>query len=100
MQPTCSGHMELIRIKGYLEIKKHLLGFFEQILLGLNYRMNDLEAALGISQVKKLSSFLFKRNRISKTYNLKLKNTGLILPKIDKKIFNAFHLYPIRLPSW
>ena len=73
--------------------------FFEQILLGLNYRMNDLEAALGISQVKKLSSFLFKRNRISKTYNLKLKNTGLILPKIDKKIFNAFHLYPIRLPA-
>ena len=85
--------------KSFFRNKKAPPWFFEQILLGFNYRMNDLEAALGISQVKKLNSFLLKRNRISKTYNLKLKNTGLILPKIDKKIFNAFHLYPVRLPA-
>ena len=85
--------------KSFFRNKKAPPWFFEQILLGFNYRMNDLEAALGISQVKKLNSFLLKRNRISKTYNLKLKKTGLILPKIDKKIFNAFHLYPVRLPA-
>ena len=85
--------------KRFFRNKKAPPWFFEQILLGFNYRMNDLEAALGISQVKKLNSFLLKRNRISKTYNLKLKKTGLILPKIDKKIFNAFHLYPVRLPA-
>ena len=85
--------------KKFFRNKKAPPWFFEQILLGFNYRMNDLEAALGISQLKKLNYFLLQRNKISKTYNLKLKNTGLILPKIDKKIFNAFHLYPVRLPS-
>lgn len=70
---------------------------FEQILLGLNYRMNDIEAALGFSQLKRLKSFLIKRNMIAKFYKSAFDKTELILPKEDKRIFNAYHLYPIRL---
>ena len=71
--------------------------FYEQKLLGLNYRMNDIEAALGINQMKKLDKFIKKRNLIAKFYNENLSKLNLILPKIDKKITNAFHLYPIRI---
>jgi UDP-4-amino-4,6-dideoxy-N-acetyl-beta-L-altrosamine transaminase len=70
---------------------------YEQLLLGYNYRMNDIEAALGVSQITKLKKFLINRNKIANFYNENLKNLNLILPKVDNKILNAFHLYPVRV---
>ena len=46
--------------------------YYEQIDLGFNYRMNELQAALGISQLKKLDSFNLKRNKIAKIYKKKI----------------------------
>ena len=43
--------------------------YYQQISLGYNYRMNDIQGALGISQVKKLSEFIGKRNAIAKNYD-------------------------------
>ena len=57
--------------------------------------MNDIAAALGISQLKSLKHFLKSRNKIAKFYDKKLYSYKLFLPK-DKTIKNAFHLYPIR----
>ena len=73
--------------------------FFEQKFLGLNYRMNDIEAALGLNQISKLSDFIAKRNIIARFYNKQLDKLKLILPKKDKNIINSYHLYPIRVQS-
>ena len=71
--------------------------YYEQILLGYNYRMNDIEAALGISQFKRLNLFIKKRNQVAKEYDKKLKGLPLLLPTKDKSIINAYHLYIIRI---
>jgi len=72
--------------------------YYQQILLGFNYRITDFQAALGISQIKKLSEFIKNRNKIFNFYNKALKNTKWVLPKITKDNYSANHLYVIRLP--
>jgi UDP-4-amino-4,6-dideoxy-N-acetyl-beta-L-altrosamine transaminase len=69
--------------------------YYEQQELGYNYRMSDLNAALGISQLKRLSSFLKKRNQIKNFYTKELKNFPVKFQEIDKKNFCSFHLIVI-----
>jgi UDP-4-amino-4,6-dideoxy-N-acetyl-beta-L-altrosamine transaminase len=72
--------------------------YYEQHHLGFNYRMTDVEAALGISQMKKLNSFLKKRRELAKIYNEELKNIdGIVLPMQLENTNSAWHLYVIRL---
>ena len=73
--------------------------YYEQIDLGFNYRMNELQAALGISQLKKLDSFNLKRNKIAKIYKKKLKNLPIKFQKIDKNNFTSYHLFVILFPK-
>ena len=66
--------------------------------LGFNYRITDFQCALGISQLKKLSTFLKRRNEIAKIYNKNLINIeNLILPHVEPNIFHAYHLFPIKI---
>ena len=66
--------------------------------LGFNYRITDFQCALGISQLKKLSIFLRRRNEIAKIYNENLANMkNLILPYVKPNIFHAYHLFPIKI---
>ena len=62
-----------------------------------NYRMTDLQAALGISQMEKLPSFLQKRRSIAKRYSLELANTPALLPTEDPEREHIFYRYVIRL---
>ncbi len=66
--------------------------FYKQILLGFNYRMNDLEATLGLSQLRRLDKFLLYRNKISSYYKNKL-NKRVKLQKIDIHNFCSYHLF-------
>ncbi len=97
--------IQMLRTHGISKDKKKFVKknappwFFEQKFLGLNYRMNDIEAALGLNQISKLSDFIAKRNIIARFYNNKLDKLKLILPKKDKNIINSYHLYPIRVQS-
>lgn len=68
--------------------------------LGYNYRMNDIQATLGISQLKKIDKFIEKRRKIWHKYNQALgKINGLIVPKEKQWCFCAWHIYTIRLNS-
>ena len=69
--------------------------YYEQIELGYNYRMTDMAASLGISQLKKLDQFINKRSKIAAIYNEELKNLPLKLPKIKDNRISSYHLYPI-----
>ncbi len=73
--------------------------YYEQIDLGYNYRMTDISASLGISQLKRLDSYVKKRNDLAKRYDIKLKELPLILPKIPNYITSSFHLYVVLLDT-
>jgi len=65
--------------------------------LGYNYRLTDIQAALGISQFKKLDGFIRARRRVIKWYEKELKNIkDIILPQELKDIYSAWHIYVIR----
>ena len=72
--------LKILRTHGINKDKREFLTrrappwFFEQTDLGFNYRMNDLEATLGLSQMNKLDKFIKKRNEIAKYYREKLKD--------------------------
>ena len=65
--------------------------------LGFNYRLTDLQAALGISQMARLSENISKRNKLVTRYGKILDKTNLLLPKVSDGSVSAFHLYIVRL---
>lgn len=73
--------------------------YYEQHLLGFNYRMTDLHAALGISQLQKLDTFLQKRLEIVKFYNSCLSDLPLSKPTLKTDRSSSWHLYIIRIDS-
>jgi perosamine synthetase len=72
--------------------------YYEMQMLGFNYRMNDIQAALGVSQLRKLDMFLEKRKSIADYYNSVLKDLDdrIILPP-DSHGEHAWHIYVIQL---
>ena len=68
--------------------------------LGFNYRMTDLQCALGISQLKKLDSFIKRRQEIVAYYNSSFKDIADILLPIEKEnVMSAWHLYYLRFKN-
>ena len=70
---------------------------YQQIELGYNYRMTDIQAALGLSQLKRLKEYVKKRHRIAIRYNNKLSGLPVILPFQSSNIYSSYHLFPIRI---
>lgn len=70
---------------------------YQQIMLGYNYRMTDIQAALGISQLARLEEYIKRRHAIANFYDTKLKNLPLTLPLKPKDSSSAYHLYVVRL---
>ena len=71
--------------------------YYEQLNLGLNYRMNDVQAALGLSQMDRLDVFIDKRRAIAKRYDELLRNSIVNIPIQHNDTKSSFHLYIIRL---
>ena len=71
--------------------------YYEQLDLGYNYRMSDVAASLGLSQLGRLSEFVERRNKIAERYDKLLSEMPLILPSKDANSLSSFHLYIIRV---
>ena len=71
--------------------------YYQQIDLGFNYRMTDIQAALGASQMRRLDEFVSKRHQISKRYDYLLKDLPVKVPFHLQDTYSALHLYVIRL---
>lgn len=72
--------------------------YYEMTDLGFNYRMNDIQAALGLSQLEKLGGFIERRREIAALYNEKLADVrGIVIPEQLKKTESGWHLYMIQL---
>ncbi len=69
--------------------------YYEQQLLGYNYRLNEIEATLGVSQVKKKSKFIRLRRNIAKFYDKELNKKNMKIPNEGKNSYSSYHLYVI-----
>jgi UDP-4-amino-4,6-dideoxy-N-acetyl-beta-L-altrosamine transaminase len=98
-----ASRMELFRSHGITRDKDKMYHpsegpwYYEQIALGFNYRMTDLQAALGISQLDRLETYVEQRNKIAKIYDHELAGFPIKTPFIHKDVYSSFHLYVIRL---
>jgi dTDP-4-amino-4,6-dideoxygalactose transaminase len=73
--------------------------YYQQIELGYNYRMTDIQAALGLSQLNRLEDFVAARHSIAKRYNELLKEDWLELPWQHPDTYSGLHLYIIRVKN-
>lgn len=95
--------MQLFRTHGITRDEKLLTKdseggwYYEQLELGFNYRLTDIQAALGNSQLTRIQFFIEKRHMIKDRYEQLISNENLDLPAQDKKCFSSLHLYPIQL---
>ena len=72
--------------------------YYEQIGLGYNYRITDFQSALGMSQLKRIETFLKRRREIADKYNQAFQNMdGITIPKQLKDTNSAWHLYVIQV---
>ncbi|MFC1513030.1 UDP-4-amino-4,6-dideoxy-N-acetyl-beta-L-altrosamine transaminase [Thermodesulfobacteriota bacterium] len=71
--------------------------YYQQVDLGFNYRMTDLQAALGLSQMQRLDEFVNKRHTIAKRYDQFLADLPVVTPWQHADSYSGLHLYVIRL---
>ena len=87
----------IIRDKSKMKNKIDAPWYFEQIRLGLNYRMTDIHAALGLSQLQRLDQIIKKRNQIASIYNNEFEGSIIKPIKINSGNISSYHLYPITI---
>jgi len=97
------GRMQLFRSHGVtrdseLMTKKSEGGwYYQQVELGFNYRMTELQAALGVSQMERLDKFVALRHQRQVRYDKLLKGLPIVVPYQSLDSYSALHLYPIQL---
>jgi UDP-4-amino-4,6-dideoxy-N-acetyl-beta-L-altrosamine transaminase len=73
--------------------------YYQQIQLGYNYRMTDIHAALGASQMRRLDAFVMRRNELAAIYDIAFSELPVGLQTVPKDVVSARHLYVIRVAA-
>jgi len=73
--------------------------YYEQLELGYNYRMTDVLAALGTSQMRNLTNWISKRQQLADRYSQRFANIPLILPSVISDARSAWHLYVVQIDT-
>jgi dTDP-4-amino-4,6-dideoxygalactose transaminase len=73
--------------------------YYQQLELGFNYRMTDLQAALGVSQIQRIDTFVARRRELVKRYNQLLSDFPLVLPWQHPDTNSAWHLYVVQVDA-
>jgi UDP-4-amino-4,6-dideoxy-N-acetyl-beta-L-altrosamine transaminase len=101
---TLAKHMRLLRSHGITSTAAEMqsrpaqeIWNYQQIDLGFNYRMTDIQAALGLSQMQRLDVFVTHRHAIAKRYDQLLSALPVLTPWQQADSYSGFHLYVIRL---
>jgi UDP-4-amino-4,6-dideoxy-N-acetyl-beta-L-altrosamine transaminase len=70
---------------------------YQQISLGYNFRMTDIQAALGCHQMRRIDSFISQRRKIAKKYDVELSGLSCVIPFQNNDSLSSYHIYPIRI---
>jgi UDP-4-amino-4,6-dideoxy-N-acetyl-beta-L-altrosamine transaminase len=87
----------ITRDPGLMAGESHGPWYYQQIELGFNYRITDIQAALGYSQMQRLDEFVRSRHTLVERYNESLRDLPVIIPYQHPDTHSAFHLYVVRL---
>lgn len=72
--------------------------YYQQLALGYNYRITDIQCALGISQMNRLDAFIERRRKLVSRYNSAFKNVkGVKIPYMQEGCNSSWHLYVIQV---
>lgn len=102
-QKALADKMALLRSHGITRDEEKMQGishgawYYQQIELGFNYRMTELQAALGISQIQRLEAFVAARHHLARRYDKLLENLPVTLPYQLPETYSGLHLYVVRL---
>jgi UDP-4-amino-4,6-dideoxy-N-acetyl-beta-L-altrosamine transaminase len=101
--PDLAQRLQLFRSHGItrdpalLERKDEGGWYYEQHCLGYNYRLTELQAALGLSQLQHLDEWVVRRHVLADAYDVQLAKLPLILPRRSKESYSALHLYVVQV---
>jgi UDP-4-amino-4,6-dideoxy-N-acetyl-beta-L-altrosamine transaminase len=101
--PELEKHMSLLRSHGITRNANRMTHeadgewYYQQVDLGFNYRMTDMQAALGLSQLDRLDDYVLRRHELAGRYDELLKDFPLSAPYQCNDSYSAFHLYIVRL---
>jgi UDP-4-amino-4,6-dideoxy-N-acetyl-beta-L-altrosamine transaminase len=87
----------ITRNQAEMESESEGLWYYQQVDLGWNYRLTDLQAALGIEQFKRLDEYVANRHALAKRYDQLLAKLPLQLPYNIPNAYSGLHLYPVRI---
>ncbi len=87
----------ITRVTEEMTVEPHGPWYYEQFDLGYNYRMTDLQAALGLSQLQRLDEFTQVRHDLARRYDIELRELPIGLPVRDPAHFSALHLYTVQV---
>jgi len=102
-QPELAEKMQLLRSHGITRDQNQMTKpseggwYYQQIDLGFNYRMTELQAALGVSQMSRLDEFVAGRHQLAQQYDNLLAELPIVRPYQRPDNYSALHLYPILL---
>ncbi|OBR41678.1 MULTISPECIES: UDP-4-amino-4,6-dideoxy-N-acetyl-beta-L-altrosamine transaminase [Aeromonas] len=103
--PALAKTMRMLRSHGITREPEDFINepdgpwYYEQQMLGFNYRMTDIQAALGLSQMARLEEFLVKRRKIAARYQAELPRLGLEVLSDRNNRLSAWHLFVIKVPA-
>lgn len=89
----------ITRDESMLENESHGDWYYEQITLGFNYRMTEMQAALGVSQLSRLNKMISRRRELAARYDDLLKEANLTRPQQAAEVESSWHLYVIQVES-
>lgn len=101
--PALAAQMELLRSHGITRDAAQMTKapdgpwYYEQVDLGFNYRMTELQAALGLSQMERLDEYVAVRHKLARRYDELLGDLPLVLPWQHPDSYSGMHLYVVRL---
>ena len=101
--PDLANHMARLRSHGITRAAAEMTHlpdgpwYYQQLELGFNYRITEMQAALGLSQMKRLDEFVAGRHEIAARYDVLLKNCDVTKPWRHVDSYSGLHLYVIRL---
>ena len=103
--PEIASRLRTLRTHGVVRDPSRMTGpsegpwYYQQVELGYNYRLTDIQAALGLSQLARLDQFIAKRSGIAARYERQLRDLPVTMQKAPANVISAWHLFVVQIDA-